>query len=845
MSNFAMFTQIGLDSVANAVANGQLLEIGAFVPVYDYRYDPYIGLLSAVSLSALEISAYTSPDDQYPQGEIIWNTSVENDYFLSETPDYLIQTSGDTVTENPGDTVVSKYVHKNKVQINTFKTLPITTHYTATEVLNPGMQDNDWHFKPEDITTIAPSNAPADLSAVPLSALFRGVTYHPVISGTDKIANFKVTCRCPVGQFKFNKLGLYGTIRTATTIISDYPFLLAQVILPEPQILYSNQTTVTSGFSLSQFVLDVEVDTAEIPNNFENMWYGTSADYWTRIINQNDGLYGIIYDGFVAVSQSLAIEDQQDVFTTSAKTTPSKFLVSTFENINSSVPSAEKNMPQMCIQYVDSNENRIRTTFKTIKNGDCEIDMYGSENELTSIVPRFDGEIGLGTNINGYKRWDHLHLKNYLEITDVNFEDINAVDFKNFMLSVNNDVNVYNGDVVISPYYSSATQEIPKHYNYLYGNISSLRVTSGYGYIYPNDLLVKSFNDIIIATLSQESDVAGYDSQEIIRILWTMDTDPSGSEVKDLLADQKDIIIASSRNIKIAGNIIPFKYKPCNLGRIDIPMIATYSKTLVTDNICNFENSDLLIRSNSDLAIATMNKGTVVDLWTMNNNTTDYLHEPVVSNFPDLKDVLIAASRDIRFKGHIVPFKNKTDNIGSPDKYIKELWVDKINCNNIVNVGEIHHKASNTSNITDLQQYSQNGIGTGISRGNLTVTLSIILYKDNTFKVLVAYNGIGASGSSIGIGSYGRTLFAIGQLKLQNIDAECSKFDYVFDEVNPRQIVWNVDSKDYTTLLRVVSFSNTIAVEHSMAQVSGGGDLGLTDHQIAFNFTCYGKYFQT
>lgn len=682
MSNFAMFTKVGMNGIAEAAPYGQLIEIGAFVPVYDYRYDPYIGLVSAASLSSLEISAFTSPDDLYPQGEIIWNTS-DSGYSLSESQNYLIKNDNDVVDIDVAETIISEYVHINKVNINTYNGLPITPHYTAEEVIGPGEQDTDWHFKPAALTATDGSNAPPSLESVSLSALFRGVTYQPILlSGTDRRAKFTITCRCPVGQFKFNKLGLYGVMRNANTVVTSNPFLFAQIILPHPQVSYSNTSVATSAGAISDFILECEIDTKAFPEEFTNIWYGTPTEYWNRVINQN-GLYGILYDGFVAISQNHAIEDNQDRFTTSAKTTPSKLFISTCENINATLSGAESDLPQLCFQYVDINENRIRTTFQTMDTGDCEVDMYGactSANVIPSIVPRFDSDIGLGTNINSYKRWDHLNLRTYLEVTDINFEDLNAANVENFMFIVNNNVNVYNGDVTISPYYNG-TDRID-NYNYLYGNISSLRVSAASGYRYPNDLLVKSFNDIIFATLSTASD--GLECLEIISRLWTMDT--QADEGTELLSDRKDMIIASSRNIKIAGDIIPFAYKQSSLGSLDIPMINVYSKSLTTDTIYNFKNSDLLIRSNNDLAIATMTGGNVLDLWKMDNNDKSYDKEQVViDNFIDYKDILIAADREIRFKGNIVPFKDKKDNIGSPDKYIKELWVDKINCNTIIN----------------------------------------------------------------------------------------------------------------------------------------------------------------
>ena len=707
MANYAMFTKLGLNEIANASQNGQYMEIGAYVPVYDYRYDPYIGLISAGALSAIQVSAYTSEYDQFPQGEVIWNTTNQNAYSLSPNSNYLKKV--DTDPDYTGNSVITQYIHSNKVQINIYNASPMSNHYTAvTDVKNPGVMDNNWNFNPSAIIPSSANNAPANLSAVTFPYLYNGVSYQPVLlSGTERRANFKVTCRCPVGQFKFNKLALYGVKRTSTSAISTNPFLFAQVILPEPYILHSNQSVATSGFSLSEFVLDFQVETKQFTTEFENIFYGTSGDYWKRVTIQSDGSYGVLYDGFVAISNALAIDDQLDLTNTSAISPPSKLFVSTFEKINAENINVEKYLPQLGIQYVDKNSNRSRTTLKVVQNGDCEIDMYGactSANPIPSMIPRYDGEVGLGTNVGEYKRWNHLNLKHSLEITNSNFLNLNDQLYDTFYMraTTSNEnsagvLEIYNGDIINGPRYSELdivnienTLTKKPSYWYYYGNISSPR-THVKGLVYDiEDLLLRSFNNVTMACIKSEyNDLS---SQEIIRRIETMDT--TSDEGSAILKEDQDILLATKGVIKVSGHIIPFKNSRVDLGRSELPFDRFFTNQIASDA------SDLLIRGKHDIGIANIKPDSLASnessnsimkkLWSMDpDSDSGYDTDVGTPLLGKDKDILIATNRWIKVKGNIIPFKNNDVSIGSPERYLNKLYVKTLYTDNIVIVNGI------------------------------------------------------------------------------------------------------------------------------------------------------------
>jgi hypothetical protein len=76
MSSFSMITSGGLVSITEASSHGLLIDVRYFLPVYDWRIDPFISPIDDTFIND-DISTVTSPQDTSPSGEIIWNVGSD------------------------------------------------------------------------------------------------------------------------------------------------------------------------------------------------------------------------------------------------------------------------------------------------------------------------------------------------------------------------------------------------------------------------------------------------------------------------------------------------------------------------------------------------------------------------------------------------------------------------------------------------------------------------------------------------------------------------------------------------------------------------------------------------
>ena len=96
--------------------------------------------------------------------------------------------------------------------------------------------------------------------------------------------------------------------------------------------------------------------------------------------------------------------------------------VSTFERINNETDQAiESEKPQICAQYVTAPNGttaskRIRTTFRTNSDGNCEVDFYGAcfpDGVVYSLIPKADNEFGIGIAAD---RWKNMYLGKFFSL---------------------------------------------------------------------------------------------------------------------------------------------------------------------------------------------------------------------------------------------------------------------------------------------------------------------------------------------------------------------------------------------------------------------------------------------
>ena len=393
-----------------------------------------------------------------------------------------------------------------------------------------------------------------------------------------------MTIKIPAGSLKFNKVGLYAVHRSATGEVSGEPFLFGQVIMPEPQLIVSEQTSSTSQSTVSNLIIDYQLDFSAIDTDFEAVFYGSPNEYWERVTNAS-GQYGLLYEGSVFITNTLGVEDRNpSIVPNPDDVGVAKTLMSTFHTVNKANPAEERVLPQLCLQYVDYPTNiagvpegsqfpyRIRSTFRTNENGNLELDMYGGCNAdgFYSFMPKTDEVLSLGKPSN---RWRSIYLSTgyetnlgeYVLIDGPDTDDdaelvvsgsrwnyIENRDTTGFMVMQANDLldnRVYgmgyfgNSSVYVGPHYDDrdlVADELSKkdNYFYSYGNISNymgIAITSGGDTVMePYQLGIRSTGSgIAMYSISDDyisryevgsagnSDIDG-DSEQFINDMYTM-----------------------------------------------------------------------------------------------------------------------------------------------------------------------------------------------------------------------------------------------------------------------------------------------------------------------------------
>jgi hypothetical protein len=745
MPNFAMITENGLNQIDQAHPLGQYIEIAYYVPVYDYRIDETI-LPTNTSFSATDILTVTSSSDLVPVGEVLWNTTDVNAYALSTDQKYLVVSGGETITPNGGDNDVAPFAHREVFNVNTFLTSSVGGYFTGDTVTSPGTQGTEWKFSTAGYAvtsalTSADGFGPDDSENPIGSDLFTGVTYqHVITSADDSRANFKITMRCPVGQIRFNKVGLYGVRRSADGVIITDPFLFAQVIIPEPQVMYTNQVG-SSNFALTELTLDFQIESKTTTADFEEVFYSTSGDYWVRTTNESDGVHGLLTDGSVYITNRLAVDEFNNIYETSADRSVAKLLVSTFETINHQNSDVEQGMPQLCLQYGDNtgmDTRRIRTTFRTNVNGDCVIDMYGActsgVDDKFSLIPAIDREYGLGLITN---RWHHLSLGDSFEMLIADESDLYLADFEESYIkfnATNKNASFYNTDVAIGPYYSSADMDddnvISKNdnTNYMYGNISSYRTSATKGdvtSVADTDLLIRSLNDVIMLTLDKDAAQESWATAEgIVSRSWALLNNESPN-ILESLGENKDVIIGAGRNIYTIGGLLPMQNLTDKLGDWDNQWVDVFTQRITGWNRDDGNNRNLVVHSNlvpeggysikenpyiddefwKEITALQFNRSEFITNNGRDNSLTS------VGYFTSVKtdNIVLDSSDDdgIRItdgfrmkRQELYTTEDKTADIGKSDRYIRRLYVDKIFVNNLA--------LSNTVEIVDYNNYTFN-----------------------------------------------------------------------------------------------------------------------------------------
>lgn len=462
-NNLVLITQHGLNQINEAHSDGSLIDIQYYLPVYDYRIDPNAHVVGG-PFSPTDITTVASSADVIPTGEIFWNPGSDAYAYVQSSPNDCYIVSGDG-TYTVGTSIVNA-LQKAHTAVTLYGEVTGAKYPTASYIKSDSESSyyddpiNQW--KTSTFWDSLPTSAVSvDINKPLQQYLYPGVVYSSVISsGSNKRANFRVTVTSPYGTIKFNKIGLYGVKRIGSDVYGTQPFLFAEVIIPVPQIVSTN--SLTNG-QAGELVLDFQVESKAASGSFDNLIYSSEHDYWQRVSNEN-GSYGLAYDGNVYISNRLAIDDKNVWVGTSADTGVSKLFVSTFETINNNTPTEELNKPQMCLQMVTngtktSTSKRIRTTFRTNQQGHCEVDFYGactSGTPVYSIIPKIDDTFGLGVNNRKTTaRWREIRLSRLMSV--YGGSPVDGGDDFYFESSTYENKSSTNMEIVVDDYYIDTT----------------------------------------------------------------------------------------------------------------------------------------------------------------------------------------------------------------------------------------------------------------------------------------------------------------------------------------------------------------------------------------------------
>ena len=414
MGVYTMLTDKGLGEIFNNTQpGGALIEVSYWVGALDRKlWDDYNNINTVVS--AINISAYTTPSDTYP------NFS----YGISQA------TSGVNVL-NPVNTVywssgASPARWQQPVSTNLHPNVSYQGVANTDAIRYIGTWDARLGYYPSNPST-------GDFWEISYAGVIEGIFYgvgdRMVFNGStflnhtneDYRGNFRVIVSDNTMPLYINKIGVYAIKRSADgVIINQDPFLLGQVIIPDAQLVQPFK----SDLSVDQLVVDFQIDAQAALIDFDNIMFSSQNDYWQQV-NANDGQYGLQYDGQVFITNSLSVEDLNATYPTSSDIGVGKLFVSTFETLNKPNPTEEQELPQLVLQYVKSSNYpagngtafapRIRTTFRTNDEGNCELDLYGSclnEFGYYSVIPKTDMSFGLG---NLKYRWKNITASNEID----------------------------------------------------------------------------------------------------------------------------------------------------------------------------------------------------------------------------------------------------------------------------------------------------------------------------------------------------------------------------------------------------------------------------------------------
>ena len=157
----------------------------------------------------------TNSADNYPEGEIIWN-STDALYDLSPTTNYLASANAThpTITD---DENITNFLHTDAYNVNMYNSSALGEYYTAPASSAAGNINLTWSM-PSAAAAVQSDYGPADITNPGIEYLFKQTIFSPVVNDDNSMSSYKCTIKDSLGKYKFNKLALYAVKRDADYI---------------------------------------------------------------------------------------------------------------------------------------------------------------------------------------------------------------------------------------------------------------------------------------------------------------------------------------------------------------------------------------------------------------------------------------------------------------------------------------------------------------------------------------------------------------------------------------------------------------------------------------------------
>ncbi len=480
MSNVTLTTS-GTSFMATAGTMFPAIPIRYFLPIYDYRIDPYV--LPTSGLTSISAAETTSAVSVF--GEVIYNIdTISTSAYTITNGEFLIYDANQT-----GTTTISNNRFNGTDIITLLNGIPLSNAISATSLV---YSYPDWTVNGYAI--VSGSNVVPTGYASDRDKYFRVTSFAPIscAAGGNSSGLFKVMLDNLKGNFKFNKIALYAAriLSGGVEDTSIEPVLVGIAYFNRP-IIKSND-----GSNLNFVEADIEIQFAA-SNYFGNTQYLSNTNW-----NYVGGEMMLWFDGKIAIGTSAIpgswLGRAKLQITESNEEIP--LIRITNDNSTSFIDTFLDNSVGSVIQTLKGSRPEIYVNFETSGTTDySKITFQGNTDDaLRSINLLYVGSTS-GSHSTGFDATFH----GYLEQLDIRLDGYNFASLRG------NDVGTY-GTMVLGRGSESLFEHPPTfltvHGGALLVGSSLVSGSLSGGDLYPNTV----YCDGTITSLSQVFAAGGF-----------------------------------------------------------------------------------------------------------------------------------------------------------------------------------------------------------------------------------------------------------------------------------------------------------------------------------------------